>query len=48
MIGLVTVSTLVLVGLALAGGFVAGVLVGRRNKNTVEKVVGAVEKNTGL
>lgn len=36
--------TIVIAVAAAVAGFVAGVLVGRRNKKTVEKVVGAVEK----
>jgi len=36
--------TIVLVVAALAGGFVAGVLVGRANKKTVNTVVSDVNK----
>jgi len=38
---------LVAVG-CLVVGFVAGILVGRKNKQSVEKVVGAVKDKTNL
>jgi hypothetical protein len=37
-------TTLVVAGVALVGGFVAGVLFGRKNKKTVEAVVSQANK----
>lgn len=39
-----TTLAIVLVVVAFVGGFVFGVLFGRRNKNTVESTIGKIEK----